>query len=170
MSSICQVFPAQWPFRSQAQSLPRCQALTNCSVCLLRWFVVMSLSTLGLSGCGGPLVIFAGGALHGESLPFTEQHTPAEGGIFALEVRPSDPYSVNVNMFVIDGGLYIDPAKDRQWFAFLKQDANVRVRFERNGAVYEARVSPVESPAILKQFDPDRVVLRIAPRLREGGG
>ena len=127
-------------------------------------FIVLGMSAFGLNGCGGPLGIFAGGALQGERVAFAPRYIPAEGGVFALEVRPGDPYSVHVNMFVIDGALYIDPAQDRTWYQLLKEDDNVGVRFTSDGPVYEARAYSVSAPEILEQFDPDRIVLRIAPR------
>ena len=43
-----------------------------------------------------------------------------------LEVRPDDPYSVTLNYIVKDGKLYIDPAEDRTWYQYLKEDDRVR--------------------------------------------
>ena len=79
-----------------------------------------------------------------------------------LEVRPSDPYSVELNYIVKEGRLYIDPAEGRRWLDYIREDPRVRVRF--SGKVYPATAVLVEDPAERVGFDPDRFVYRIESR------
>lgn len=118
---------------------------------------------LAMIACGGPLLVFPGGALRGEvvSEP-VEDWSFADDRFVDLEVRPSDPYSVELNYFVIDGELFIDPAEGRTWFDYLREDPRVRVRF--GGKVYPARVVLVARPGERDDFDPDRYVYRIESR------
>lgn len=118
---------------------------------------------LSLSGCGGPVLMIPGGALSGEVVT-----TPVEDWSFVdstfldLETRPDDPYSVELNYFVVDGQLYIDPAEGREWFEHLRADPLVRVRFD--GKIYPLRAVLVGQPGELDDFDPDRFIYRLDSR------
>jgi hypothetical protein len=121
---------------------------------------------LGLAlvlGCGGPVLVFPGGELSGEVV--TE---PVDDWSFVtdrfvdLEVRPDDPYSVELNYIVRDGKLYIDPAEDRTWYQYLKEDARCRVRF--GDEIYPVRAVLVGKPGELEGFDADRYIYRLDPR------
>jgi hypothetical protein len=115
------------------------------------------------AGCSGPFLIFPGGELAGEVV--TE---PATGWSFVsdrfvdLETRPDDPYSVELNYFVVDGQLYIDPAEGRKWLGHIRADPRVRVRF--GGKIYPLEAVLVGQPGELEGFDPDRFVYRLDPR------
>jgi len=124
--------------------------------------LVLLLSALGLA-CGGPFLVFPGGALRGEvvSEPVTDWSF-ADDSFIDLETRPSDPYSVELNYFVRDGQLYIDPAEGRQWLEHIREDPRVRVRF--GGRVYPAEAVLAGKPGELEGFDPDRFVYRIESR------
>ena len=58
-----------------------------------------------------------------------------------VEVRPSDPYSVNAGYFVHDQALYISSAKSR-WAQFLVQDPNMRIRV--GDKLYRVRATRME--------------------------
>lgn len=135
---------------------------------LLRSSLLLALAvTLTIStGCGGPLLAIPGGELSGDV-----QTTPVTDWSFAddtfvdLEVRPGDPYSVELNYVVIDGQLYIDPAEGRQWFEYLRQDLDVRVRF--GSTVYPVTAVLVGEPGEHSGFeglDDDRFIYRLDSR------
>lgn len=122
--------------------------------------------TLLLSGCGGPTLIFPGGALSGEQVA-----TPVSDWSFAddafvdLEVRPSDPYSVELNYVVQEGQLYIDPAEGRRWLDYLREDSRVRVRF--GDRVYAGEAVLVGEPGgslVIEGLGRDRFLYRIDAR------
>lgn len=113
-----------------------------------------------LLGCGGPFLLLPGGALSGEVV-----NEPVRDWSFVddrfvdLEVRPEDPYSVELNYVVRDGALYIDPAEGRTWFEYLRADPRVRVRF--GDKVYPGTAVLVGEPGELEGFDADRYIYRI---------
>lgn len=114
-------------------------------------------------GCGGPVLIFPGGALSGDVVdPVPTDWSFVDSSFVDLETRPADPYSVELNYFVKEGKLYIDPAEGRRWLDHIRTDANVRVRFE--GKIYPLRAVRVEDAAELEGFDPERLVYRLDPR------
>lgn len=127
---------------------------------------VVSLALLtGLAGswlvaCGGPMGMIPGGALRGQL-----QAEPVQDWSFVdarfvdLEVRPSDPYSVELNYILRDGRLYIDPKEGRRWLEYIRQDPRVRVRFD--GKVYAARAVLVEDPDELAGLPEDRIIYRL---------
>ena len=128
----------------------------------LAWILVMVSTCLG---CGGPIFVIPGGELAGEVV-----EDPVEDWSFVtdafvdLELRPEDPYSVELNYFVRDGKLFVDPAEGRRWFEYLKADSRVRVRFD--GKIYPLTAVLVGEPGELEGFDQDRFVYRLDPRSR----
>ncbi len=104
-----------------------------------------------------------GGALRGELV-----HEPVEDWSFVnddfidLETRPDDPYSVELNYFVRDGKLYIDPAEGRTWFEHIRRNPMVRARFDNK--IYPLRAVLVGEPGEIEGFDSDRYVYRLDPR------
>ena len=120
------------------------------------------LAAIVATGCGGPFLMFPGGALSGEQV----QEPPADwsfvdDSFVDLEVRPDDPYSVELNYVLRDGQLFIDPAEGRTWFDYLREDPRVRVRFDDR--VYPATAVLVGRPGELEGFDADRYVYRLDP-------
>ena len=113
--------------------------------------------------CGGPFLVFPGGELSGEVV--TE---PVPDWSFVtdrfvdLETRPDTPYSVELNYFVKDGKLYIDPAEGRTWLDYIREDPRVRVRF--GNRIYLLKAVLVGKPGELEGFDPERYVYRLDPR------
>jgi hypothetical protein len=124
--------------------------------------LLLLLSAL-LVACGGPFLVLPGGALRGEVVtePVTDWSF-VDDSFIDLETRPSDPYSVELNYFVRDGQLYIDPAEGRRWLDHIREDPRVRVRF--GGRVYPAEAVLAGKPGELEGFDPDRFVYRIESR------
>ena len=108
------------------------------------WRVVV----VGQTHAGAPAV---GAEPDGETVGFVD-----------LEVRPRDPYSVELNYFVKEGQLYIDPAEGRRWYGYLKDDPDVRVRF--GGKIYPVRAVFVGGPGEVEGFDPGRYVYRLESR------
>jgi len=128
----------------------------------MRPFASMLIVCL-LLGCGGPVLVFPGGKLSGEVVTEPVADWSFVTSSFVdLETRLDDPYSVELNYFVRDGQLYIDPAEGRTWLEYLREDPRVRVRF--HGKVYALRAVLVRDPAELEGFDPDRVIYRLDPR------
>ena len=129
----------------------------------MRLIPQLALVGVCVTACGGPLLVFPGGRLSGE-----EVAEPVEDWSFVtdsfvdLETRPDDPYSVELNYFVKDGNLYIDPAEGRRWLEYLRADPNVRARF--GGKVYPLTAVLVGQPGELPGFDADRFVYRLDPR------
>jgi hypothetical protein len=123
--------------------------------------LLASLCLFGALGCSsGPFLVFPGGALSGEVVSDPVDDWSFVDDLFVdLEVRPEDPYSVELNYVVRDGKLYIDPAEGRNWFDYLRQDPRVRVRFD--GKVYPCTAVLVGRPGELEGFPEDRYVYRI---------
>ena len=92
------------------------------------------------------------------------QGAPAvqQDGVFELETRPGDPYSVQLNYVVRDGKLYLDPAEGKRWLDHMRADPRVRVRF--GDRIYPATVVLVGEPGELEGFDADRFVYRVDSR------
>ena len=121
-------------------------------------FVVVSFV-----GCGGPFLIIPGGALRGEvAEEVVEDWSFVDDAFVDVEFRPDDPYSVELNYFVKDGKLYLDPAEGRKWLDYLRADPRVRVRF--GDTIYERRAVLVEDEQERAGFDPARFVYRLDPR------
>lgn len=97
----------------------------------------LAATVLVTGACGGPLGPFAGGELAGP-----EAEPPAAWGevpeTVQLEVRPSDPYAVNVWSVGIGRRLYVATGPEGStWSARLQADERVRVRVA--GTVYPLR-------------------------------
>ncbi len=114
-------------------------------------------------GCGGPVLVFPGRELSGEVVTEPVDDWSFVTSVFIdLETRPDDPYSVELNYFVKDGKLYIDPAEGRRWLDYIRDDPRVRARF--GNKIYPLQAVLVEDPVELEGFDPDRFVYRLDPR------
>jgi hypothetical protein len=111
---------------------------------------LLAATVAWLVACGGPMLVFPGGALRGELV--TE---PVDDWSF-------DPYSVELNYIVRDGQLYIDPAEGRKWLVYIREDPRVRVRF--GDRVYPVTAVLVGGPGEVEGFDADRFVYRLESR------
>ncbi len=101
-----------------------------------------------------PLAIIPGGRLSGEEVTvpvtdwsFTEQYTTV-----TLEVRSSDPYSVNTSSLLYDGLLYVPSGRggESRWAQFLLQDSNMRLRV--GNKLYKVRATRVENPMLIREL------------------
>jgi len=95
------------------------------------------------------------GTIPGKRLRGEEVTEPIDDWSFAqqyrrvnVEVRPSDPYSVNAGYFVHERVLYVSSSKSR-WAQFMLQDPNVRVRV--GDKLYRVRATRVEDSEYLEQ-------------------
>jgi len=116
-----------------------------------------------LTACGGPVLIFPGGALQGEVVQEPVTDWSFVDDLFVdLETRPEQPYSVELNYFVREGKLYVDPAEGRRWLDYIRADPRVRVRF--GDKVYPLEAVLVGRPGELEGFPEDRFIYRLDPR------
>jgi hypothetical protein len=125
--------------------------------------LVTAIALVALFGCGGPFLVFPGGELRGEVIeePVTDWSF-VDDSFVDLETRPENPYSVELNYFVRDGQLFVDPAEGRRWLDYIRADPRVRVRF--GGKVYPLQAVLVGRPGELEGFDADRFIYRLDPR------
>ena len=125
--------------------------------------ILVALGAVVTVACGGPFLVFPGGALRGELVaePISDWSF-VEDRFIDLETRPDDPYSVELNYFVREGKLYIDPAEGRRWLDYIREDPRVRVRF--GDKVYPLTAVLVGSPGELPDFPPDRFVYQLDSR------
>lgn len=123
-------------------------------------FLVLLLTAVA---CGGPMLVIPGGELSGEvvSEPVDDWSFVSDRFI-DLEVRPDDPYSVELNYLVRDGSLYIDPKEGKRWLEYIRQDPRVRARF--SGKIYPLQAVLVGQPGELEGFDSDRFIYRLDAR------
>lgn len=122
----------------------------------------LCLVLFGISACGEPFYYFAGGRLSGEETQLVE--LPTSSGVIQLETFPADPYSVNIEFFLLDGAIYIDPAETREWYQNILKDPAVRIRFDGSNVIHPMLTVRELDPLVLEQFDPERIVLRLEPR------
>lgn len=127
------------------------------------WMILLSFPIGLASGCGGPFLIFPGGALSGVVVEQpVEDWSSVSDHFVDLETRPEQPYSVELNYLVKDGDLYIDPAEGRRWLDHIRADSRVRVRFA--GKIYPLKAVLVGRPGELEGFAKDRFIYRLDPR------
>ena len=105
--------------------------------------------------CAGPMLMVPGGELGGQVVTErVDDFSFTRDGVFELEVRPSDPYSVQLNYVVRDGVLHVDPGEGRRWLDYMREDPNVRVRID--GKIYPLRAELVGPPGSVEGFPHDR--------------
>lgn len=120
---------------------------------------------LVLAACGGPLGPIAGGELAG-----VEAEPPAEWlsvpDTIQLEVRPAEPYSVNVWAVGVGANLYVAHGPDGPtWGARLQADPRARVRI--GDTVYALEAVVVEEAAELGRVV-DAYVAKYGADVEEG--
>lgn len=102
----------------------------------------LAIGTLALAGCGEPLGPFAGGALSGREAPAPAVWEAVPDTV-QLEVRPTDPYSVNIWAVGVGAALYVaGEPEGKNWIAYIRADGNVRVRLGE--AVYSLAATEVD--------------------------
>jgi hypothetical protein len=114
-------------------------------------FFVLALFTV-LSGCRGPLFLLPGGPLEGVTAPapadwsFTD-----EIEVVQLETKPDEPYSVNIWVVALDGGLYVHSGSSQHtWIENMEADPRVRLR--ANESVYGLVAARVTSQDEFDRF------------------
>ena len=130
-----------------------------------RHFRLLVALCLLLCACGGPFLAVPGGALRGEVVAEPVEDWSAVATPFVdLEVRPDDPYSVELNYFIRGGQLYIDPAEGRAWLDHLRTDPRARVRFGER--IYPVTAVLVARPGEggFEDLDPTRFIYRLDSR------
>lgn len=100
-----------------------------------------------LVACTDPFVVIPGGRLDGPVSP-----VPDDWGVVPevvqFEVRPENPYSVNIWALEDQGNLYV-ATRNAKWVAFIEADRRVRMRIENN--IYELVASRVSETAELER-------------------
>lgn len=137
---------------------------------IIRWFFYLIVFLAVLVGGlylyapynNGPLEVFPGGAMTGPAGIETNWDFVKGDGVLDLELRPEQPYSVRVNFIKKNDNIYIDPAPDRNWYAILLKNLNVRVRFDRE--IYDVRAVEVTDPTETEGMDPTRIIYRLEMR------
>ena len=146
------------------KSPKQCNPVTGSNTTTLAATLAATLLMLTMSGCSGPLWQFPGGALEGPEQRIDLATLSPDGGVMQLETNPDDPYSVNVGYVVIDSNMYIDPADSRAWYQNMKANPAVRIRFDGAEVIHPMTAVNESNPAVLKEFEADRIVLRLMPR------
>lgn len=126
-----------------------------------------------------PIYVLPGGALSGPEHPVPDDLAFADAEeVVQFEVRPSDPYSVNLWGVGLGPYYYVSSASGADWVQMAAEEPTVRLRID--GRVYLLSASAVTDPAELERvaaayaakydvdpqedFPPDAAVLRLAAR------
>jgi len=107
-----------------------------------------------------------GGRLSGEEVtgPVTDWSFTLKRPPLALEVRPSDPYSVHTSFSIHEGNLYVSSiiGGDSRWARFLLEDPNLRIR--SGNKIYKVRAIKVEEQTLVDEIHEARAQRPGAPR------
>ena len=99
------------------------------------------LCVVTLAACGEPFVTIPGGKLAGQSLDPPVEWSEVPDTI-QMEMRPADPYSINIWSVGVGSDLYVATGADgTTWTGFLEADNSVRVRLQ--DVVYTLKASEV---------------------------
>jgi len=128
--------------------------------------VLATAAFLAVAGCQTPFLTFSGGALRGQVAVSDTFSFASQYRLLQLEVRPQNPYSVNLRVVMRDGNLYIDAAQRRRWHGHIKEDPQVRVKL--GSMVYPARAIRVSDPEVTEQFARGRTIYQLVPRNEPG--
>ena len=100
------------------------------------------------TGCNGPLPFLGGGALSGDVVAAPESwgEWTESVNVIQLETNPAVPYSVNIAYTIVGEQLYVYAGDTKtRWVEDMEADP--RVRFRRDGLVYELRAERVSGDA-----------------------
>ncbi len=128
--------------------------------------LVVAVGAILLSRSAGFDVI-PGGRLSGEDIagPVTDWSFIQQHPIVTLEVRPSDPYSVNTSCFLHEGVPYVRSSPrfpllqvrqlfwgsgESHWALLLLQDPNMRLKV--GNKIYTVRATRVEDPTLVREI------------------
>jgi hypothetical protein len=115
-------------------------------------FLAAALFSTVTAGCSGPVVLFPGKTLEGQTVaaPADWSFTDAVSTV-QLETRPADPYSVNIWVIALDEHLYVHAGANRsEWVEYMEADPNVRIRVDES--IYELRASRVDTQDEFDRF------------------
>ncbi len=101
----------------------------------------------------GPFLGFAGGALSGRvATPPADWSFTNDAYVVEIEVRPDDPYSVNLLCVAVGDRLYVASGSgpDATWVRALAQDPALRLRVDDQ--IHELRASRVTDPAEIDAY------------------
>ncbi len=112
--------------------------------------VAVLIGAAFLAACSEPLSRLSGGELSGApaSPPAHWSDVPE---VVQLEVRPAEPYSVNVWCVLVGNDLYISTSSDEsKWIGLIRSDSEVRLRMGE--ALYPLRAVEIgDAPAMRAQ-------------------
>jgi len=83
-----------------------------------------------ITACTEPFVTIPGGQLKGNTVSAPDSWSSVSE-VVQLEVRPSDPYSLNIWAVEDSGYLYV-ATTDSKWVGFIADNDEVRVKIEEN--------------------------------------
>ena len=114
--------------------------------------VLAALVCVGVVACGGPFVMFPGGALSGDPAPVPASWEGASEYSFCeLETNPAEPYSVNIVCTIVGDVLYVNAGDtETEWVKNMDADPAVRVRLE--DVLYELRAERVTDAEEIATF------------------
>ncbi|MBL6690779.1 MAG: hypothetical protein ISP91_10340 [Pseudomonadales bacterium] len=104
----------------------------------MRLFTIFTFM-LFLCACTDPVIGVPGGKLKGEEIKAPDSWSSVPD-VVQLEMRPDDPYSINIWAAVANDTLYI-ATLDAKWLNFIREDNRVRVRMDRK--IYRLAASEV---------------------------
>lgn len=114
--------------------------------------LLTALMVAPLSGCGGPFLIWPGGALEGTPVAvpgdwaFTDEVDTVQ-----LETLPAEPYSVNIWAVGMGPIVYVHAGANRAtWVENMETDPNVRLRVE--DSIYELAATRVNGQDEFDRF------------------
>ncbi len=126
---------------------------------------ILEILTIGfLVTLAEPYGRIPGGRLSGEEVtgPVTDWSSKLKIRPLALEVRPSDPYSVFTSFSFHEGNLYVSSiiGGDSRWARYLIEDPNLRIR--SGNKIYKVRATRINDQTLLDEIH--------EARARRGGG
>ena len=90
--------------------------------------LVFLATILLITACTEPFVTIPGGQLKGKAVS-APSSWDSVSEVVQLEVRPSDPYSLNIWAVTDNGNLYV-ATTDSKWVGFIADNDEVRVKIE----------------------------------------
>ena len=136
--------------------------------------LIVTVLLIMLTACTDPFISIPGGKLSGASAA-APQTWSALPDVVQLEVRPDNPYSLNIWAVEAAGAIYV-ATREARWLTFIEQ--NNQVRLKAGDTVYDLQANRVSddnelarvSDAYMKKYETDAggdttiTVLRLDPR------
>ena len=112
--------------------------------------LIIVLSAVILVGC--EYLPISGGQLKGTVAPLPDDLSGiAAVDIIQLESNPAEPYSVNLWIVEVDGGLHVFAGDNRSaWVENIAADPSVRLGV--NGSLYEMTATRITSAEVMERF------------------